>query len=157
VTVVARREPGYVLVTAAGEIDIAAVPALRACLWPPLAAGEPVVPGLGRVGFIDAAGLGVLAAAAGQAAAHGTRVHVACARPQTRRLLRLTGIDRAVTAGRHCGRGGRGRGRGARRAGSRRAAGEPGWTRCRCTRRDGWPPAGAYGQGSSIGVSAIRW
>jgi len=96
VTVVVRREPGYVLVTASGEIDIAVVPALRACLWPPLAAGEPVVADLGRVGFIDAAGLGVLAAAAGRAAAHGTSLHVACARPQTRRLLRLTGIDRAV-------------------------------------------------------------
>jgi hypothetical protein len=38
----------------------------------------------------------VLAGAAGRAAAHGGGLHVVCARDRTRRLFRLTGLDRPV-------------------------------------------------------------
>lgn len=96
VTIAVCPEPGYVLVKLSGEIDIATVPALSACLRPLVSGGSPVAADLDQVSFIDAAGLGVLAAAARLAAAHGASLHVACARPQTRRLLRLTGLDRLV-------------------------------------------------------------
>jgi len=65
-TIRARREPGYVIVTVAGEIDIATVDRLRERL-----------------------------------AAHGVSLHVVCARPQTRRLFRVTGLDRQVPLARN--------------------------------------------------------
>ena len=66
-TVLVRHEPDYVLVTVAGEVD-----------------------------FASAAGLGVLAGAARQAAAHGASLRVVCARRQVRRLFGLTQLDQAV-------------------------------------------------------------
>ncbi|HEY0998035.1 MAG TPA: STAS domain-containing protein, partial [Streptosporangiaceae bacterium] len=42
------------------------------------------------------AGLAVLVGAAKRAAAHGGSLHVVCARPQTRQLLQLAGLDRAL-------------------------------------------------------------
>jgi anti-anti-sigma factor len=60
-TVLVRHEPGYVLVTVAGEVDFASAPGLRERLVTLVAAGRPLVVDLDRVSFIDAAGLGVLA------------------------------------------------------------------------------------------------
>ena len=51
---------------------------------------------LDQVSFIDATGLGALAGAARQAAAQGSSMYVVCARPQTRRLFRVTGLDRQI-------------------------------------------------------------
>jgi anti-sigma B factor antagonist len=68
-TVEVRREPGHVLVTVAGEIDIATVRQLRERLAAPAASGQPLIVDLDRVTFIDAAGLGVLASAARRATA----------------------------------------------------------------------------------------
>ena len=90
------RGAGHVLVTVAGEVDIATVPRLREQLFALAAGGCPLIADLDRVSFIDAAGLGVLADAAGRAAAHGGGLHVVCARDRTRRLFRLTGLDRPV-------------------------------------------------------------
>ena len=56
-----RRGAGHVLVTVAGEVDIATVPRLREQLFALAAGGRPLIADLDRVGFIDAAGLGVLA------------------------------------------------------------------------------------------------
>jgi anti-anti-sigma factor len=92
-----RDEPGYVLVTLVGEIDFAAVAGLRERLFALTASGRQVVADLDRVSFIDAAGIGVLAGAARRAAVHGSTLHVVCARRQTRRLFRLTGLDRVVS------------------------------------------------------------
>jgi anti-sigma B factor antagonist len=91
-----RHEPEYVLVTLAGEIDFAAVAALRQRLFALAGIGHPIVADLDGVSFIDAAGLGVLAGAARRAAIHGAALHVVCARRQTRRLVRLTRLDRVV-------------------------------------------------------------
>ena|SRR5689334_24777316 len=86
-TIEVRHEQGYAVVTAAGEIDISTVTRLRerlsglAASGRPLAAsGRPLVADLDQVSFIDAAGLGALAAAANRAAAHGGTLHVVCAR-----------------------------------------------------------------------------
>src|SRR5436189_5493381 len=88
-TVLVRHEPDYVLVTVAGEVDFASAAGLRERLFTLASAGRPLVVDLARVSFIDAAGLGVLAGAARQAAAHGASLRVVCARRQVRRLFGL--------------------------------------------------------------------
>ena len=95
-TIRARREPGYVVVTVAGEVDIATVAELRERLAALAVSGVPLVADLDQVSFIDATGLGALAGAAREATEHGTSLHVVCARPQTRRLFRVTGLDRQI-------------------------------------------------------------
>jgi anti-sigma B factor antagonist len=95
-TVRVRREPGYVLITVAGEVDYASVAGLRVRLFRLAATGLPLVADLDRVSFIDAAGLGALAGAARRAAAAGTSLRVVCARPRIRRLFHVTGLDQAI-------------------------------------------------------------
>jgi anti-sigma B factor antagonist len=95
-TVEVRREPGHVLVTVAGEIDIATVRQLRERLAAPAASGRPLIVDLDRVTFIDAAGLGVLASAARRATARGASLHAVCARHQVQRLFTITGLDRQI-------------------------------------------------------------
>jgi len=92
----ARREPGYVVVTVAGEVDIATVARLRERLSALAVSGVPLVADLDQVSFIDATGLGALARAARDAAAQGVSLYVVCDRPQTRRLFRVTGLDREI-------------------------------------------------------------
>ena len=43
--------------------------------------------------FIDSAGLSALVGTAKRAAAHGGSLYAVCARPKTRQLFRLTGLD----------------------------------------------------------------
>ena len=69
---------------------------LREPLFELAASGRPLVVDLDQVGFIDLAGLAALVGTAKRAAARGGSLHVACARPQIRRLFRLTGLDRQV-------------------------------------------------------------
>ena len=95
-TVMVRHEPEYVLVTVAGEVDFASAAGLRERLFTLASAGRPLVADLDRVSFIDAAGLGVLAGAARQAAAEGTSLQVVCARRRVRRLFGLTQLDQTV-------------------------------------------------------------
>jgi anti-sigma B factor antagonist len=95
-TIRARREPGCVVVTIAGEVDIATVARLRARLSALVAPGIPLVADLDQVSFIDATGLGALAGAAREAAAQGVSMYVVCDRAQTRRLFRVTGLDRQI-------------------------------------------------------------
>jgi anti-sigma B factor antagonist len=95
-TVLVRHEPDYVLVTVAGEVDFASAAGLREQLFTLAPAGRPLVADLDRVSFIDAAGLGVLAGAARQAAAQGTSLQVVCARRRVRRLFSLTQLDQTV-------------------------------------------------------------
>ena len=91
-----RRKPKYVLVTVAGEVDIATVAQLRERLRALAASGRPLVADLERVSFMDASGLGALASAARLAAEHGASLQVVCAREQIRRLFRLTGLDGTI-------------------------------------------------------------
>jgi anti-sigma B factor antagonist len=91
-----HRGPGYVLVTVAGEIDIATVSLLRERLSVLAVGGGQVVVDLDQVSFIDAAGLGGLVGAARQAATHGGRLNVVCDRRRTRQLFELTGLDQVV-------------------------------------------------------------
>jgi len=85
-----------VIITAAGEIDIFTVARLREQLFTLARHGRPLIADLDRVTFPGAAGLGALAGAARRAAARGAACTWVCARPQTRQLLQLTGLDRAL-------------------------------------------------------------
>jgi anti-sigma B factor antagonist len=99
-TIEARHERGYPVVTVAGEIDIATAARLRERLTPLAAGGRPLFTDLDQVRFIDSAGLAALVGAANRAAAHGGSLHVVCARPQIRQLFRLTGLDRRLAPAR---------------------------------------------------------
>src|SRR2546430_96560 len=99
-TIGARHEQGYAIVTVAGEIDIATVTRLREQLFELAASGRPLVADLDQVSFIDSAGLSALVGAANRAAAHGGSLHVVCVRPEIRQLFRLTGLDRRLAPAR---------------------------------------------------------
>ena len=92
-TIEVRHEQGYAIVTAAGEIDISTATKLRECLFELAASGRPLVADLDQVSFIDSTGLAALVGTAKRAAAHGGSLHAVCARPKTRQLFRLTGLD----------------------------------------------------------------
>ena len=91
-----RRERGAVIAAVTGGVDIFTVAQLRECLFELADSGRPLIVDLNRVTFIDSSGLGALIGAARRANAHGGSLHAACARPPTRRLLWLTGVDRRI-------------------------------------------------------------
>ena len=91
-----RRDRGVVIAAVAGDIDISTVTRLRERLLELAGSEQTLIVDLNRVTFIDAAGLGALVGAARRAAAHGGSLHAVCARPQTRKLLWLTGVDRRI-------------------------------------------------------------
>jgi len=95
-TITVRRERGVVIAAVTGDIDISTVTRLRERLFELADNGETLIVDLNRVTFIDSAGLGALVGAARRAAAHGGSLHAVCARPQTRKLLWLTGVDRRI-------------------------------------------------------------
>jgi len=91
-----RRERGFVIVAVSGEIEISTVTRLRERLFELADSGRPLIVDLERITFIDSAGLGALVGASRRAAEHGGSLHAVCARPQTRKLLWMTGIDRRI-------------------------------------------------------------
>jgi anti-sigma B factor antagonist len=95
-TISARHERGYAIVTVAGEIDIAAVTRLKEQLVKLAASGRPLVADLDQVTFIDSAGLSALVGAAKRTAVSGGSLHVVCAQPRIRQLFLLTGLDHQI-------------------------------------------------------------
>ena len=95
-TIMVRSEHGAVIAAVTGEIDISTVAQLRERLFELADNGGTLIVDLNRVTFIDSSGLGALVGAARRAAAHGGSLHAVCARPPTRRLLWLTGVDRLI-------------------------------------------------------------
>ena len=91
-----RSERGCVIAAVTGEIDISTVGRLRERLFELAEGAQPLIVDLDRVTFIDSAGLGVLVGTARRADAHGGSLHAVCSRPQTRKLLWLTGVDRRI-------------------------------------------------------------
>lgn len=90
------HQPGHMLVTVSGEVDIGTAGQPRSELAALATDGSPLVVDLEQVTFIDASGLGAIAGAAKRAAAHDISLHVVAARPQTRRLFAITGLDRHI-------------------------------------------------------------
>jgi anti-sigma B factor antagonist len=95
-TIEVRHELGCTIATVVGEIDLATVTRLRDRLFELAASGQPLVADLDRVSFIDSGGLSALVGTARRAAAYGGSLHVVCARPEIRKLLRLTGLDSRI-------------------------------------------------------------
>lgn len=90
------RERDVVIAAVTGDVDISTVAQLRECLFELADGGGTLIVDLNRVTFIDSSGLGALVGAARRAVAHGGSLHAVCARPPTRRLLWLTGVDRLI-------------------------------------------------------------
>ena len=95
-TIRVRRDRDYAIVAVTGEVDIATVTGLRESLFELAASGRTLVVDLEQVSFIDSSGLAALVGAARRAAAHGASLQAVCARPRTRQLFRLTGLDSQV-------------------------------------------------------------
>ena len=95
-TIAVRSERDHAIATVAGEIDITTAGQLRERLSELAASRRHLVIDLNQVTFIDATGLRALVAAANRAAAHGTSLHVVCARPKILELFRLTGLDQRL-------------------------------------------------------------
>ena len=95
-SVTVRRERGAVIAEVTGYIDMSTADGLRERLFGLTDSGEPLIVDLNRVDFIDSVGLGVLIGASREAGAHGGSLHAVCSRPQTRKLLWLTGVDRRI-------------------------------------------------------------
>lgn len=91
-----RHERGAVIAAVTGDIDISTVGGLREALFKLADTGPMLIVDLNKVTFIDSAGLGVLIGAYRQATARGGSLHAVCSRPQTRKLLWLTGVDRRI-------------------------------------------------------------
>ena len=91
-----RSERGVVIAAVAGDIDISTVARLRERLFELADSGGTLIVDLNRVTFIDSAGLGALVSTARRAAEHGGSLYAVCARPQTRKLLWLTGVNRRI-------------------------------------------------------------
>ena len=91
-----RSERGVVIAAVTGEIDISTVAQLRERLFELADNGGTLIADLNRVTFIDSAGLAALVGTARRAAAHGGSLHAVCSRPQTRKLLWMTGVDRRI-------------------------------------------------------------
>jgi anti-sigma B factor antagonist len=95
-SVTVSSERGVTIAAVTGAIDMSTVAALRERLFRLADGGQPLIIDLNRVTFIDSTGLGVLIGTARRAAVHGVSVHAICSRPQTRKLLWLTGVDRRI-------------------------------------------------------------
>jgi anti-sigma B factor antagonist len=72
-TIVVRREHGYVIVEVTGELDISTVTGLRERLFELAEGSQPLIVDLNRITFIDSAGLGALVGAARRAEARPSR------------------------------------------------------------------------------------
>ncbi|MQY04587.1 STAS domain-containing protein [Actinomadura macrotermitis] len=98
VTLTSRHLPGHTVIALSGELDLATTAALRERMLVALdQAAAPVVVDLSGVSFCDAAGLALLVGARRRARAHRLGLSLAAPRPPVRKLLRITGLDRAFT------------------------------------------------------------
>jgi anti-sigma B factor antagonist len=83
----------------AGELDMAGVPALQDALAEAeeTLGGRSLTVDLGELEFMDCTGLSALVAAAERASARGTRLEVAPGAGAPARVLRLCGLDGMLT------------------------------------------------------------
>lgn len=93
-----RRGEAAVVVSAAGELDLATADELRAVMRAAEAQAPTVVLDLRAVTFIDSSGLSVIVAENQRAQAEQRRLMVAVdGAPMVERLLDLTGLQRTLT------------------------------------------------------------
>lgn len=88
---------GVVVVAPVGEFDIAGADLLRSAFTQSLAgSGHRLVVDLAGVTFLDSMALGAIIGAGRRAAEHGGWVRLVAPRPNVRRILRLTEVDRVL-------------------------------------------------------------
>lgn len=93
-----RRLSGHTVIAIRGELDIATTADLRNRILTGLKdTATPVIIDLSGVSFCDASGLALLVGTQRRARLHGVTVVLAAPRPSVRKLLRITGLDRAFT------------------------------------------------------------
>ncbi|WP_409464204.1 STAS domain-containing protein [Amycolatopsis sp. GA6-003] len=90
-----RRDGDLVLVTAAGEIDIASVGQFRSALSAASGAGGKLVVDLSRVGYLSCAGLRALEEASRARPAFS----IVATRPLVRRVFAVSGLTAPVRGG----------------------------------------------------------
>jgi anti-anti-sigma factor len=89
---------GVVVITLAGELDLASAPALGDAIDHATASGaELVIVDLRGLEFIDSTGISVLVKAHQAAAQSDSRFAIVKGSPQIERILSLTGLDEQLT------------------------------------------------------------
>jgi anti-sigma B factor antagonist len=92
------RRPAFIIARLEGDLDIATTPALRERLLSVFSPGAPLlIIDLSEASFCDVSALAVLVATRRRARELGITVRLAAPRPQTEKLLRITGLDRVFT------------------------------------------------------------
>jgi anti-sigma B factor antagonist len=87
------RRNGAVVVIAAGEIDLASSPELRAALYDPETRADTIMLDLREVTFMDSSGLGVIVGQHKRAREEGFRFRVAIdGASEVQRILELSGL-----------------------------------------------------------------
>lgn len=90
-------QDGYVVLTAAGQLDMRTATALRRHLFSAIDVGQPlVVVDLLQVAFVDSGGLGVLVAGLKRARFRGASVRVVATRPELEQLFQITGVYKVL-------------------------------------------------------------
>jgi anti-anti-sigma factor len=90
-------EGGLLVVNVIGELDQSTAPDLREALAPSLTAPTgPLLVNLSDCDFIDSTGLSLLVEAKRRLEEEQVRFGICCPDADVRRLLELTGIDRAL-------------------------------------------------------------
>ncbi len=89
------------MVTAAGELDVAAAPVLRLALADAMSRRDPVTVDMSGVTFLDACALRVLVEAAMSARGDGRGIVLLDPSPMTVRLLQITGVLKVFGVARH--------------------------------------------------------
>ncbi len=91
------HEPGFVVVSCAGEVDAGSEQAFRDGLASAVSDGaQHVVVDLGRVDFMASAGLGVLLGVRRVLADSGRRLVLASARGDVAQVLAITGVSTVI-------------------------------------------------------------
>jgi anti-sigma B factor antagonist len=91
------RRPDFTIARLEGDLDIAAVPALRERLLGVLRGVRLLIVDLSGVSFCDTSGLAMLIGMQRHAGARRITVRLAAPRPQMTELLGSTGLDRCFT------------------------------------------------------------
>ncbi len=90
-----RREPGFVVVEMAGEIDVNAVARMRDTLGDLTRAASPqILVNLSRATYIDSSGLGVLMAARKETLARGGRFALCGLTKDVQMVFELTRLNK---------------------------------------------------------------
>ena len=90
-------ESGRLLFRLAGSLDLTTVDRLRASAGPACGTGNEVILDLSGVTFCDSTGVGTFVWLHRQATASGGRLMLAAPRRHVREVLRISGVDRAIT------------------------------------------------------------